>query len=76
MRIINFQLKDKEYKNLDIDLQNNKSGVIAFIGNNGSGKSNILESLSIIFYYLYNRKDKEIPFNFSITYTININLRT
>ena len=27
------------------------------------------ESLCIIFYFLYNRKEKEIPFNFSITYT-------
>ena len=69
MRINNFQIKDKEYKNLDIDLQNNSSGVIAFIGNNGSGKSNLLESLSIIFHYLYNKKEKDIPFNFSITYT-------
>ncbi len=69
MRITNLQLKDKEYKNLDIDLNGNTSGVMAFIGNNGSGKSNLLESLCIIFYFLYHRKEKEIPFNFSISYT-------
>ena len=69
MRITNLQIRNREYKNLDIDLNNNTSGVMAFIGNNGSGKSNILESLCIIFYFLYNRKEKEIPFNFSITYT-------
>ncbi len=71
MRITSLEIKDKEYKNLDIDLQENSSGVMAFIGNNGSGKSNLLESLSIIFYYLYNKKEKEIPFNFSITYCIS-----
>ncbi|WP_395765289.1 DUF4357 domain-containing protein [Elizabethkingia anophelis] len=68
MRITNLQIKDKEYKNLDVDLKDNSSGVMAFIGNNGSGKSNLLESLSIIFYYFLNKKEKEIPFNFSITY--------
>lgn len=69
MRITNLQIKNKEYKNLDIDLNNNTSGVMAFIGNNGSGKSNLLESLCIVFHYLYNKKEKDIPFNFSITYT-------
>jgi len=68
MRITNLQIKNKEYKNLDIDLKENSSGVMAFIGNNGSGKSNLLESLSIIFSHFYNKKEKEIPFNFSITY--------
>lgn len=68
MKIIHLEIKDKEYKNLNIDLKNNKSGIMAFIGNNGSGKSNLLESLSIIFKNLYNKKDKEIPFSFSISY--------
>lgn len=68
MRILKLQIKDREYKNLDIDLQGNSSGIMAFIGNNGSGKSNLLESLCIIFHHFYNRKEKEIPFNFSISY--------
>ena len=37
----------KNYKNLDAELVHN-SDLIAFIGNNGSGKSNILEAVSII----------------------------
>lgn len=68
MKITHLEIKDKEYKNLNIDLKENKSGIMAFIGNNGSGKSNLLESLSIIFKNLYTRKDKEIPFSFSISY--------
>lgn len=68
MKITHLQIKDKEYKNLNIDLKDNKSGIMAFIGNNGSGKSNLLESLSIIFKNLYSKKDKEIPFSFSISY--------
>ena len=65
MRIKSIKIVDKAYKNLDINLDNNTSSIIAFIGNNGSGKSNILEAISIIFKYLYQRKDKEIPFDFS-----------
>lgn len=68
MKITHLEIKDKEYKNLNIDLKENKSGIMAFIGNNGSGKSNLLESLSIIFKNLYTKKDKDIPFSFSISY--------
>lgn len=68
MKITHLAIKDKEYKNLNIDLKDNASGIMAFIGNNGSGKSNLLESLSIIFKKLYTKKDKEIPFSFSISY--------
>jgi len=57
------------YKNLTIELQNNSS-IIALIGNNGSGKSNILEAISSIFYHLYNKKEKDIPFNFKLGYNI------
>ena len=70
MRIKSIKIVDKAYKNLDINLDNNTSSIMAFIGNNGSGKSNILEAISIIFKYLYQRKDKEIPFDFSLTYEI------
>ena len=45
--------KIEGYKNLDIELIHN-SDIIAFIGNNGSGKSNLLEALSLIFKSLYN----------------------
>ena len=70
MKIKSLKIVDKAYKNLDINLDNNTSSIMAFIGNNGSGKSNVLEAISIIFKYLYQRKDKEIPFDFSLTYEI------
>ncbi len=60
------------YKNLNIELDNNSS-IIALIGNNGSGKSNILEAISTIFYHLYNKREKDIPFNFITEYTIGGN---
>lgn len=60
------------YKNLSIEL-NNSSSIIALIGNNGSGKSNILEAISTIFFHLYNKKEKDIPFNFKLEYTIGGN---
>lgn len=60
------------YKNLSIELDNSSS-IIALIGNNGSGKSNILEAISSVFFYLYNKKEKDIPFNFRIEYTIGGN---
>ncbi|RZJ48577.1 MAG: ATP-binding cassette domain-containing protein, partial [Flavobacterium sp.] len=64
------QLNISDYKNLNVDLQNSNAGIVAFIGNNGSGKSNILEALSIIFSHLFQKKEKDIPFNFSISYEI------
>lgn len=60
------------YKNLNIEL-NNSSSIIALIGNNGSGKSNILEAISTIFFHLYNKKEKDIPFNFRLEYIIGGN---
>lgn len=55
------------YKNLNIELVNTSS-IIALIGNNGSGKSNILEAISTIFFHLFQKKEKDIPFNFLIEY--------
>lgn len=69
MRIKEIKIANKAFKNLDISLENNTSGVMAFIGNNGSGKSNLLEAISAIFKHLYDRKEKDIPFNFSLVYT-------
>ena len=71
MRIKEIKIANKAFKNLDISLENNTSGVMAFIGNNGSGKSNLLEAISAIFKHLYDKKEKDIPFNFSLTYTIS-----
>ena len=38
MRIKEIKIANKAFKNLDVSLENNTSGVMAFIGNNGSGK--------------------------------------
>ena len=69
MRIKEIKIANKAFKNLDVSLENNTSGVMAFIGNNGSGKSNLLEAISAIFKHLYDKKEKDIPFNFSLVYT-------
>ena len=69
MRIKEIKITNKAFKNLDVSLKNNTSGVMAFIGNNGSGKSNLLEAISAIFKHLYDKKEKDIPFNFSLVYT-------
>lgn len=69
MRIKSIKIVDKAYKNLDINLDNNTSSIIAFIGNNGSGRVMYLKR-SILFSNIYQRKDKEIPFDFSLTYEI------
>ena len=69
MRIKEIKIANKAFKNLDVSLVNNTSGVMAFIGNNGSGKSNLLEAISAIFKHLYDKKQKDIPFNFSLVYT-------
>ena len=47
-------LKIEGYKNLDLELIHNVD-IIALIGNNGSGKSNLLEALSLIFRSLYKK---------------------
>ena len=70
MRIKEIKIANKAFKKLDVSLENNTSGVMAFIGNNGSGKSNLLEAISAIFKHLYDKKEKDIPFNFSLTYII------
>ena len=72
MRIKEIKIANKAFKNLDVSLENNTSGVMAFIGNNGSGKSNLLEAISVIFKHLYNKKEKNIPSTFSLIYTIGI----
>ncbi|AZQ44105.1 AAA family ATPase [Nonlabens ponticola] len=55
------------YKNLEIKLVHS-SDIIALIGNNGSGKSNLLEALSYIFRSLY-RETETVSFDYFIEYT-------
>lgn len=59
-----------EYKNIqnrDFDFSKN-TGYIALIGENGSGKSNLLEAISIIFSCLYNGQNA--PFNYKMVYDL------
>jgi len=69
MKITN--LKVEGYKNLEIQLVHN-SDIIALIGNNGSGKSNLLEAISYIFRSLY-RVNESVPFDYLIEYTNSSN---
>ena len=66
-------LKIKNYKNIkdfDIDFSN-KDGVTVLIGNNGCGKSNIIEAMSSIFAGLYQKKLHTPDFFYAIKYEIN-----
>lgn len=69
MRLEKLHIRNR-FKNLSdfvIDFSN-KEGITVLIGNNGSGKSNILEAISSIFAGLYNPKFKP-TFEYSLTYT-------
>jgi len=46
-------IKIKGYKNLDFEMTFPDDGVAVLIGNNGSGKSNVLEAISLVFGYYY-----------------------
>lgn len=60
------KLEIKGYKNLKVVLEH-QSDAIALIGNNGSGKSNLLEALSIIFKNLYT-EENSTPFDYIVEY--------
>lgn len=57
----------KNLENFEIDFSN-KEGITVLIGNNGSGKSNILEAISSVFAGLYDNKYNPI-FNYELSYT-------
>ena len=57
----------KNLKNMEMDFEESAS-LIALIGDNGSGKSNVLEALTIIFLGL-SMKEK-ISFDFEVEYYI------
>ncbi len=64
----------KGYKNLtdfEIDFQN-RDGVTLLIGNNGSGKSNLIEAISSIFLGLYKHssRDRKPDFEYKIEYVL------
>ncbi|MFV0501660.1 MAG: ATP-dependent nuclease [Bacteroidales bacterium] len=70
-------IKDyKNLKNINLDFQS-KLNYATIIGLNGSGKSNVLEAISLIFYSLYhlatlgNQSSYNCPFKYEICYIIN-----
>lgn len=74
MRLISLYIK--EYKNIKeqtFDFSKN-NGIIALIGENGSGKSNLLEALSLIFSGVFQEeKDRQPNFAYRINYSIGDN---
>jgi predicted ATP-dependent endonuclease of OLD family len=61
----------KNLKNIEIDFEQ-ANGISVLIGNNGSGKSNLLEAISNIFAHLYKPVEKLKPvFDYELTYEIN-----
>lgn len=67
------KLQIQGYKNLEditIDFSNN-NGTTLFVGNNGCGKSNILEAISSIFGGLYKDRIHKPHFDYHLEYEIN-----
>ena len=60
----------RNLNDFELNFENNDRKTV-LIGNNGSGKSNILEALCIIFYKLYYNKKINDKFNYEIEYIIN-----
>ena len=59
------------YKNLKGLYSFKNNGYIAIIGLNGSGKSNLLEAISIVFDGMVNKNGSGIPFDYDIEYELN-----
>lgn len=62
---ITTRFKNLEKFEIDFSI---KEGITVLIGNNGSGKSNILEAISSVFAGLYNSKHNP-TFNYELTYS-------
>ena len=88
MRLLNLKLltkfrglaADSEFSFDNVELTNGKLEPICLVGLNGSGKSNLLEVICEIFYFLDNyvlsegkpQKDFKTSFGFEISYLIDI----
>ena len=71
MRLKNIHIKG--YKNIaDLSMDfTTKDGITLIIGNNGCGKSNIIEAISSIFAGLYENRVHKPGFDYSISYELN-----
>lgn len=66
MRLISLYIEDyKNIKKQTFDFSNN-NGYVALIGLNGSGKSNLLEAIGLVFNGLLN--NKKIPFSYELKF--------
>jgi predicted transport protein/ABC-type cobalamin/Fe3+-siderophores transport system ATPase subunit len=76
MKIQRFKIENthKNFNNLEIDFSNCK-GVAAFIGDNASGKSNLLEALSAIFKNIYLEEKDEFDYFLEYTTFTNANVK-
>ncbi len=74
MRLKKLHIKENGFKNLKnivVDFEQ-ANGISVLIGNNGSGKSNLLEAISNIFAHLYKPVDRLKPgFDYELTYKID-----
>ncbi|WP_369177701.1 ATP-dependent endonuclease [Candidatus Thiodubiliella endoseptemdiera] len=74
MRLKKLSVKGfKNLKNFKINFES-QDGITVLIGNNASGKSNVLEAISAIFKFLYDFEKPSlnlVNFYFDITYSIN-----
>ena len=69
MHIQSLYIKDfKNIKEQTFDLSTH-NGLTLLIGNNGCGKSNLLESISYIFFKLY-QNEKDFSIDFALKYKI------
>lgn len=77
MRLKSFTINGGGYKNLNGTFPFDKNnGYIALIGLNGSGKSNLLEAISIVFDGIVNMNGSGIPFDYEIEYELNGHINT
>lgn len=74
MKLIRINITQfKNLTNFNLDFTE-KNGMTVLIGNNGCGKSNIIEAISGIFRSLYLISDttKKVSFDFELDYSINV----
>lgn len=73
MKLLNFKVLS-DFRNLKgIELRfNSTNSTYVLIGNNGAGKSSLLEALSSVFHRLYSQR-RDFEFNFTLSYLMSDN---
>lgn len=72
MKLISLYIeKYKNLENFNVDFEAG-NGLTMFVGNNGSGKSNVLEAISGIFHDLFKKKsERKIHCDYTLIYKLN-----